>query len=133
MLREARLKFTRELSATLTVRSVDEHGIRINDELWTETIALTHQKLMPGWTSKAVQELLLEDDDDETEGARRFAAATFSRWRFAIARCCTIANRRFRSCKSTNRVLSAPSCTACACSSLSLIKPSNEMRVISGC
>jgi uncharacterized protein len=61
MLREARLKFTRELSATLTVRSVDEHGIRINDELWTETIALTHQKLMPGWTSKAVQELLLED------------------------------------------------------------------------
>jgi uncharacterized protein len=40
---------------------VDEHGIRINDELWTETIALTHQKLMPGWTSKAVQVLLLED------------------------------------------------------------------------
>jgi len=61
MLREARLKFTRELSATLTVRSVDEHGIRINDDLWTETIALTHQKVMPGWTSKTVQELLLED------------------------------------------------------------------------
>ena len=61
MLREARLKFTRELSATLTVRSVDEHGIRINDDLWTETIALTHQKVMPDWPSKAVQELLLED------------------------------------------------------------------------
>ena len=61
MLREAQLKFTRELSATLTVRSVDEHGIRINDDLWTETIALTHQKVMPDWPSKAVQELLLED------------------------------------------------------------------------
>jgi len=61
MLRDARLKFTRELNATLTVRSVDEHGIRINDDLWSKTVALTHEKILADWTGKSVQELLLED------------------------------------------------------------------------
>jgi uncharacterized protein len=61
MVREARLKFTRELAGTLSIRSVDEHGIRINEELWTETIALTPQKMLPAWSQKTVQELLVDD------------------------------------------------------------------------
>ena len=61
MVRDARLKFTRELAGTLSIRSVDEHGIRINEELWTETIALTPQKMLPAWSQKTVQELLVDD------------------------------------------------------------------------
>ena len=61
MVREARLKFTRELAGTLSIRSVDEYGIRINEELWTETIALTPQKMLPAWSQKTVQELLVDD------------------------------------------------------------------------
>lgn len=61
MLREARLKFTRELTATLTVRSVDERGIRINDEFWSQSVALTTQTVLPDWSPKAVQALVLDD------------------------------------------------------------------------
>ena len=61
MLREARLKFTRELTATLTVRSVDERGIRINDEFWSQSVALTTQKVLPDWATKPVHALLLDD------------------------------------------------------------------------
>jgi uncharacterized protein len=57
MVREARLKFTRELSETLTIRSVGADGIRINDQIWSETIALTPQEIISPWASVAVPEL----------------------------------------------------------------------------
>jgi len=57
MVREARLKFTRELSETLTIRSVGADGIRINDQIWSETIALTPQEVISPWPSVAVSEL----------------------------------------------------------------------------
>lgn len=47
MLREARLKFTRELSGTLTIRSVGPDGIRINDQLWSHSVALTPVEIYP--------------------------------------------------------------------------------------
>jgi len=57
MVREARLKFTRELSATLTIRSVSVDGIRINDRFWSETIALTPEEYIDSWRSVPLSDL----------------------------------------------------------------------------
>jgi len=57
MVREARLKFTRELSGTLTIASVGPDGIRINERLWTEIIALTADEIMSPWHTTPVAEL----------------------------------------------------------------------------
>jgi uncharacterized protein len=57
MVREARLKFTRELSETLTIRGVGPDGIRINEKLWSETIALTPEEIISPWESVPVAEL----------------------------------------------------------------------------
>ena len=61
MVREARLKFTRELPGTLTIRSVGADGIRINDRLWSETVALTPEEIIEPWHSVPLAELT-EDD-----------------------------------------------------------------------
>jgi len=61
MVRDARVKFTRELSGTLTVQSVDRDGIRINNRYWSETIALTPQEIIDNWIPVPVRELV-EDD-----------------------------------------------------------------------
>lgn len=61
MVREARVKFTRELLGKLTVQSVGEDGIRINNRLWSQTIALTPQEIIDTWTPVPVSELV-EDD-----------------------------------------------------------------------
>ncbi len=57
MVREARLKFTRELPGTLTIRSVGIEGIRFADRLWTETIALTTKEIIDPWHSVPLAEL----------------------------------------------------------------------------
>ena len=61
MVREAHLKFTRELPGTLTIRSVGEDGIRINDELWSGTVALTPQEVIEQWRTVAVEDLVADD------------------------------------------------------------------------
>jgi uncharacterized protein len=61
MVREARLKFTRESSATLSIRSVGDDGIRIADQLWSETVALTQQQVIDRWRPVPFTELV-EDD-----------------------------------------------------------------------
>lgn len=61
MLRDAHLKITRESSATLTIRSVSKDAIRINDQTWSATIALTPEEVIADWTAKPVAELLEED------------------------------------------------------------------------
>lgn len=61
MVREARLKITRELSATLTISSVSVDGIRINDRLWSETVALTADEFIDAWQSVSLADLK-EDD-----------------------------------------------------------------------
>jgi uncharacterized protein len=67
MVREARLKFTRELSATLTIRSVSADGIRINDRIWSETVALTAEEFIGSWRSGQLADLT-EDDFSELLG-----------------------------------------------------------------
>ena len=46
MLREALLKFTRELSARLVIRSVSQSTIRVNEETYSESLALTAEELV---------------------------------------------------------------------------------------
>ena len=55
------MKFTRELSARLVVRSVSETAIRVNDDSYSESIALTPEELLGPWHQKHVADLS-EDD-----------------------------------------------------------------------
>jgi len=60
MVRDARLKFTRELTETLTIRSVGADGIRIGDQLWSETVALTPEEVIDRWHSLPLAELTVD-------------------------------------------------------------------------
>lgn len=57
MLRDAALKFTRELPETLTIRSVTADGIQISDQVWTETVALTPEEIVASWCPAPLAEL----------------------------------------------------------------------------
>ena len=57
MVREASLKFTRELVDTLTIRSISSDGILINDQLWTEPVALTTQGIIKNWPYASIPDL----------------------------------------------------------------------------
>jgi uncharacterized protein len=61
MLREAGLKFTREMSARLVIRSVSESGIRVNDDDYNNSIALTPDELLGEWVDKPVGDLVAGD------------------------------------------------------------------------
>lgn len=61
MVREARLKFTRELPTTLTIRGVGADGIRINEQIYNEAIALTPQQIIPTWPPVPLSELSCDD------------------------------------------------------------------------
>jgi uncharacterized protein len=64
MLRDALLKFTRELPARLTIRSVSAGAIRINDESHSESVALTPEKILGQWHVAPIQELAAENFAD---------------------------------------------------------------------
>jgi uncharacterized protein len=57
MLRDASLKFTRELSARLVIRSVSESAIRINDADYSESIVLTPDDQLTIWSDKPIADL----------------------------------------------------------------------------
>ncbi len=61
MLRDAALKFTRELNRTLTIQSVSELAITINGEPYARTIAVTPDEVFENWDPKPVADL---DDSD---------------------------------------------------------------------
>jgi len=61
MLRDAGLKFTRELSARLVIRRVSETVIRVNDDDYSKSIALTPDDELCTWDEKPIAELV--DDD----------------------------------------------------------------------
>ena len=61
MVRDAVLKFTRELSARLVIRSVSETAIRINDEEYSDSVALTAEDILGPWTSTSIAELTVTD------------------------------------------------------------------------
>ena len=57
MLREALLKFTRELSARLVIRRVSGRSILINDEEHSTSLALTPEELLGEWAAAPVAAL----------------------------------------------------------------------------
>jgi len=63
MLRDARLKFTRELSAQLVIRSVSETAICVNDTEYSESIVLTPDDELTMWAKKPIDDLAEADFD----------------------------------------------------------------------
>ena len=61
MLRDATLKFTRELTDTLTVQKVSATTITVNGLDYSQTIAITPQEVIDGWQRKSVEELMDSD------------------------------------------------------------------------
>jgi uncharacterized protein len=57
MLREALLKFTRELSAKLVIRRVSGQSILVNDQEHSTSIALTPDDLLCEWPASPVGDL----------------------------------------------------------------------------
>ena len=57
MLRDAPLKFTRELSARLVIRNVSESAIRVNDADYSESIVLTPDDQLTIWSDKPIADL----------------------------------------------------------------------------
>lgn len=57
MVRDARVKFTRELSGSLTIRKVSAKAIRVNDEHYTSHIALSPEAFLGEWQDTAIAEL----------------------------------------------------------------------------
>lgn len=55
------MKFTLESPTALTIRSVTEREIRIGDDRWTETIALTAAGVIDGWTQVDFASLTPDD------------------------------------------------------------------------
>ena len=63
MLRDASLKFTRELSARLVIRNVSETAIRVNDNEYFESIVLTPDDQLNIWSDKPIADLTDADFD----------------------------------------------------------------------
>ena len=61
MVRDAVLKFTRELSARLVIRSVSEMAIRINDEDYYDSVALTAEDILGTWPGASIAALTVAD------------------------------------------------------------------------
>ena len=61
MLRDARLKFTRELSAQLVIQSVSKTSIRVNNAEYTGSIVLTPDDQLTMWSDKPIADLTDED------------------------------------------------------------------------
>lgn len=61
MVREAEVKFTRELADTLTVKNLDASGLHIGGDRYRTTVALTPEILVADWSTKPVADLLETD------------------------------------------------------------------------
>lgn len=58
------MKFTREMPHTLMVRSVTADGVRIGEQLYSETVGLFVDSVITDWDDKAVDELVEADFSD---------------------------------------------------------------------
>ena len=63
MLRDASLKFTRELSARLVIRNVSETAMRVNNTEYFESIVLTPDDQLTIWSDKPIADLTDADFD----------------------------------------------------------------------
>lgn len=61
MVREALVKFTKEVTASLIVQSVSAGAIRISGETYTHAIAVTPDRVLSRWEAKPVAELVAAD------------------------------------------------------------------------
>ena len=61
MVREAQLKFTRESPGSVTIRSVADDGIHINDQVWSESVAITAEEVVEQWRQVAIADLVADD------------------------------------------------------------------------
>ena len=61
IVRDAVLKFTRELSAKLVIRSVSDTAIRINDEEYSVSVALTPEHVLGAWPGTPIAALTIAD------------------------------------------------------------------------
>ena len=61
MVRDAALKFTRDLPGALSVRSVGPDGIRVLDELHEESIVLAPDAVLHAWHNTPVENLVEGD------------------------------------------------------------------------
>lgn len=57
------MKFTRELSARLVVRSISAEMIRVNEKTYTESIALTAEDFLGPWPATPIEDLSASDFD----------------------------------------------------------------------
>lgn len=57
------MKFTRELSANLVIRSVSDDAIRINDRTYSESVILTANDLLGTWPRTSIADLSPADFD----------------------------------------------------------------------
>jgi len=64
MLRDAPLKFTRDLTGTLAIQSVTALTITVNGEPYAQSIAMTPEEVFPDWDPKPIADLT--DSDFET-------------------------------------------------------------------
>ena len=55
------MKFTREMTTSLTIRSVSDGTIRIGDDSYDRTIAVTLNTVIDSWPEKPVEELVEGD------------------------------------------------------------------------
>ena len=64
MVRDATLKFSREMTGSLIIQRVTETAITINGEPYSRSVALTADEVLTDWEPKAVSDL--EEGDFET-------------------------------------------------------------------
>lgn len=55
------MKFTREMSVSLTIHSVSDEAIRIGDNVYDRTIAITLDTVIDNWPEKSIEELTEHD------------------------------------------------------------------------
>lgn len=64
MVRDAPLKFTREMTGSLVIQRVTETAITVNSEAYSQTIALTPEEVLANWEHKPVADLTVPDFED---------------------------------------------------------------------
>ena len=57
------MKFTLESPTAVTIRSVSDREIRVGDQRWSHTIALTTAGVIDNWGQKAIDSLAANDFD----------------------------------------------------------------------
>ncbi len=61
MLRDATLKFSREMTTTLMIQRVTETAITVNGKPYAQTIALTPDEVLASWAPKPIADLVEAD------------------------------------------------------------------------